>query len=291
MMKDLKDRQSIIALAESYASDQPEYAQTENQDAFMIKAAYPSFEGSTSADPYFKLSLILHGEGVTSVATSHGSKTCHFRQGMMNIIMPQLSADVHSSAMNMLGVCINLKQFDSINIGGLDQSILEETSISMFEDTMLQSVMLALWQTSKGCDFSSLFFREGIELILNQLCNRLDRSNSTLDSDNISKIKLKKVQQFIAENISEQICVADMATEAGVNETHFFNMCRKTTGMTPFAFLTHCRLQKAKQILSDGGSVIESSISVGYANPSKFSAAFRRHIGQSPSQWKKLNLS
>ncbi|MEC8327170.1 MAG: AraC family transcriptional regulator [Pseudomonadota bacterium] len=291
MKKAEHGRQKIVALAEKYADNQPEYSQIENQDAFMIKASFPTYEGTTTPDSYFKLGMILQGEGIINVSTPGNSNTLHFHQGAMNITMPEQSAEVYSSPMNMLGICVDLQQFDSALIGGLDQGTLEEASQTVFEDPMVQSVMMALWQTSRGNDFSSLFFREGVELILNRVGKKLHARDSHINAINSSKVRLKRVHEFIAENLTEQICVADMAVEAGVGEAQFFNMCRKMTGMTPFAYLTHCRLQKAKQLLEQGGSVIETSLAVGYANPSKFSAAFRRHIGQSPSHWRKLNLT
>ena len=206
------------------------------------------------------------------------------------ITMPGQSADVYSSPMNMLGVCIDLDQFDSTAIGGLEQGVLAEASQSLFEDSMIQSVMIALWQTSRGADFSSLFFREGVELILNRIGRVANKRETSINSEKVNKARLQQVRSFIFDNITENICVADMAQEARMGEAQFFTICREMTGMTPFAYLTHCRLQKAKQLLGEGGRVIEASLAVGYANPSKFSAAFRRHSGQTPSQWRKLNV-
>ena len=290
MNKEGSGRQQIVALAEKYANNQPEFSQIDNQDAFMVKADFPTFEGTTRPDKYFKLGLILEGEGVLNVSSKNGYISSKFRQGEMDITMPGQSADVYSSPMNMLGVCIDLDQFDSTAIGGLEQGVLAEASQSLFEDPIIQSVMLALWQTSRGTDFSSFFFREGVEVILNRIGRVANKRKTSINSEKVNKVRIQRVRSFILDNITENICVADMALEARMGEAQFFNTCRVMTGMTPFAYLTHCRLQKAKQLLGEGGRVIEASLAVGYANPSKFSAAFRRHLGQTPSQWRKLNV-
>ena len=289
IIKERSSRQKIVDLTKKYAQNEPEFSQIENQDTFMIKAQFPTFEGPTTPDNYFKLGLVLEGEGALNTRSKNGYSSANFHQGDMMITMPKQLADVYSSPMNMLGVCIDLDQFDSTAIGGLEQSALEEASQSLFEDAMIQSVMIALWQTSRGTDFSSFFFREGVELILNRIGKNANKRDKRRYSDKTSRVKLHKLQQFILNNLTENICVADMALETRLGEAQFFNMCRQITGMTPFAYLTHCRVQKAKQLLGEGSSVIETSLAVGYANPSKFSAAFRRHLGQSPSQWRKLN--
>lgn len=289
MKKDKCGRQNIVDITYRYAEEQPEFSQIENQDAFMVKAAFPAYEGPIIPDNFFKLGLVLQGEGVLNFDTQYGSSSSLFHRGSISATMPMLSGDTYSSPMNMLGLCIDLEKFDSTTIGGIDQSTLEEASQLLLDDPMIQSVMVALWQTSQGTHFSSLFFREGIELILNRIGQLAYKRDSYSCTEKNNKLRLQKVHGFVSENLTENICVADMAREAGLGETQFFTLCKKITGMTPFAYLTHCRLQKAKSLLGQGASVIETSLIVGYANPSKFSAAFRRHVGQSPSQWRKLN--
>jgi len=44
-------------------------------------------------------------------------------------------------------------------------------------------------------------------------------------------------------------------------------------------------MQWARGALAQGCSVTEVALASGYANPSKFSAAFRRVVGCSPSAW------
>lgn len=289
MKKQRADRDSVVAVTHEFACGKPEFSQIENQDAFMVRAAFPTYEEAIIPDNYFKLGLVLAGEGTLNFNTRYGSSTSTFRQGQISATMPMLTGDTFSSPMDMLGLCIDLNKFESCSIGGIQTGVLEEASQSLIDDPMIQSVMIALWQTSRGSDFSSLFFREGIELILNRIARVASRHEHYAMPDKTNKAKLQRVNGFILDNLTEQISVADMALEAGLSESQFFNLCKQVTGMTPFAYLTHCRLQQAKQLLTDGGSVIETSLAVGYANPSKFAAAFRRHEGHTPVQWRKLN--
>ena len=52
-------RHKIVALTQDYAQNEPEFSQIENQDAFMVKAEFPAFEGTTTPDNYFKVIFIL----------------------------------------------------------------------------------------------------------------------------------------------------------------------------------------------------------------------------------------
>lgn len=57
--------------------------------------------------------------------------------------------------------------------------------------------------------------------------------------------------------------------------------------MTPYAYLTWRRMEAAKQMLQAGQPVTGIALAVGYANPGKFAAAFRRVVGQAPSAWRR----
>jgi len=46
-------------------------------------------------------------------------------------------------------------------------------------------------------------------------------------------------------------------------------------------------MKRAKELLRFGDSVTDTALAVGYANPAKFSAAFRRWVGMTPSAWKR----
>ena len=65
----------------------------------------------------------------------------------------------------------------------------------------------------------------------------------------------------------------------------FTKAFQAATGFTPFAYLTRRRMEKAKMLLLGGETVTRAALAVGYANPSKFSAAFRRCVGCSPTEW------
>lgn len=60
--------------------------------------------------------------------------------------------------------------------------------------------------------------------------------------------------------------------------------------MTPLDYLTYCRLEKAKQLLTESSkSVPEVSEAVGYPAHEHFQKLFKKKIGQTPSAYRKAN--
>jgi AraC family transcriptional regulator len=60
-------------------------------------------------------------------------------------------------------------------------------------------------------------------------------------------------------------------------------------GRTPHAWLTEQRMTRARRFLSDPDmSISEIAVAVGYATPSAFSASFRRIVGMTPSDFRRV---
>ena len=62
------------------------------------------------------------------------------------------------------------------------------------------------------------------------------------------------------------------------------------TGMTPYQYCIHAKINRAKEILSSGeSSVKEIAWRVGFDDQYYFSRLFKKKTGSSPSQWTAKN--
>lgn len=78
--------------------------------------------------------------------------------------------------------------------------------------------------------------------------------------------------------------VASLAAQAGVSRALFAKRFTQLMGRPPLAYLTECRMDDAETLLADTDlSIAQIAKTVGYADAFGFSAAFKRHKGQSPS--------
>lgn len=79
-----------------------------------------------------------------------------------------------------------------------------------------------------------------------------------------------------------------MASELGVSAATLNNWFTSLYGMTAAAYLRHLRMERAAVLLAEGCSVTEAALAVGYANPSKFAAAFKREHHLTPSEFRRM---
>ncbi len=95
---------------------------------------------------------------------------------------------------------------------------------------------------------------------------------------------LQRVQDFIAENLHENIDLDALASIANVSKFHFARMFRESAGMTAMVYLETARMQRAQQLIRNSGLPFGQIASlVGYEDQSYFSKRFRLFCGQSPS--------
>jgi AraC family transcriptional regulator len=110
---------------------------------------------------------------------------------------------------------------------------------------------------------------------------------SPVATKHIDDARIRRLDEFLRENLSNSISLDDAATVAGISRFHLLRLFRKIHGETPYRRLTRMRIEEAKRQLSQGReSVTEIAFACGYENPAHFASAFRRWVGASPSEYR-----
>lgn len=84
--------------------------------------------------------------------------------------------------------------------------------------------------------------------------------------------------------------VEQLASEAGLSRSVFFERFRRLVGVAPMEYLSDWRIALAKDILRHGEGGLEAVANrVGYGSASAFSVAFGRIVGMPPMQYARLH--
>jgi AraC-like DNA-binding protein len=88
------------------------------------------------------------------------------------------------------------------------------------------------------------------------------------------------------EHPSRPWTVAQLASEAALSRSTFFERFNRTVGVAPIEYLHGWRMALAKDVLRrEHRTVAEVAKQVGYSSASTFSVAFTRHVGMPPSHF------
>ena len=117
---------------------------------------------------------------------------------------------------------------------------------------------------------------------------------ATMQTENLPKPDLyRRIVQaklFIDSNYAERIDAGEIADEACYSKFHFIRTFKSIYGKTPHQYLTAVRVEKAKGLLEDGGSVTEVCFAVGFDSLGSFTGLFKRRAGVTPSEYQRQRL-
>jgi transcriptional regulator GlxA family with amidase domain len=98
--------------------------------------------------------------------------------------------------------------------------------------------------------------------------------------------KLATALRRMHEDPSRPWTVSDLAREAALSRSTFFDRFRREVGVAPMEYLLGWRMAIAKDLLRRGVvSVGEVARRVGYSSSSTFSVAFTRQVGTAPTMY------
>jgi AraC family transcriptional regulator len=93
---------------------------------------------------------------------------------------------------------------------------------------------------------------------------------------------------YIQDHVRDSLDLGSISRAAGLSEFHFARLFKAATGATPFQFVTHVRMARAKELLRKTRLPIsEIAERVGYQKPSHFSGRFRAVSGCGPDAYRK----
>jgi len=97
---------------------------------------------------------------------------------------------------------------------------------------------------------------------------------------------VEQAKAFIENHISTAFDLERLGAEVRLSLPHLNDVFKSYTGMTPYQYCIHVKINRAKEILALGQrSVKEISWQLGFDDPYYFSRLFKKKTGFSPSQW------
>jgi AraC family transcriptional regulator len=150
----------------------------------------------------------------------------------------------------------------------------------------------AIAQTIR-CGFRHGFAPPGayLESLAPQIAEHLNRFYPVRmrkrESRGLSPNRLTRVLAIVEERLGASLAVEEMASAVHLSPYHFARMFRRSTGMSPHAFLTHRRIERAKHLLATTSlSMADIATVVGYRNQAHFSRAFQSVAGVVPRRYR-----
>jgi AraC-like DNA-binding protein/ligand-binding sensor protein len=111
-------------------------------------------------------------------------------------------------------------------------------------------------------------------------------------SDGSEPAAIVRARKFIEETLADPLPLSLVARHAGLSESHFCRLFKEATGLTLTDYVNRRRVEWAKrELLKPEVRVSEIAFQIGYQSLSQFNRSFVRFTGNSPTNFRREELS
>lgn len=106
------------------------------------------------------------------------------------------------------------------------------------------------------------------------------------------KENVNRAIDFFMEHYNKEYSLADVARMANLSPYHFIKVFKAQTGKTPYDYLVDIKIDKARDMLRNNRNFTVTQICYlcGFNNLSHFTSVFKRRVGVTPSEYRKVLL-
>ncbi|WP_087026184.1 helix-turn-helix domain-containing protein [Thaumasiovibrio subtropicus] len=260
-----------------------------NGRCFIAQADFAAAASVFEPAPFLMINLCIAHRGNFRRRGDGPSLEGVMKPGTVALSLPNTAAEGFWPKTQQLGIAINPETLPEQYAAMLHEEKWVPAASTLHNDTLLSSVMMAMWRDAEVNGLSSAFFEHGVYLLLNHLAAYQSIAHQKPVTYALSGPRLTSVLALIDSRLTDNVSVSELAQEAGLDVRSFSRSFYAAMGQAPYAYFTYRRMELAKQLLAKGQlTITEIAQTVGYANPSKFSAAFKRVYAITPRQWRKM---
>jgi len=157
----------------------------------------------------------------------------------------------------------------------------------LLENEKLANEFLYLTSSYEKNELSILDF----ECALVELLNKIIVSNTILiEQKNLTKhdIAILRAKEFMQDNLSDNLTLDDISKELDISKYHFLRLFKEHTHFSPHAYVMQKRIEKAKELLRAGHTLVDVAYSCGFNDQSHFYKRFKTFMGITPGEYQKF---
>ena len=126
-----------------------------------------------------------------------------------------------------------------------------------------------------------------LELVARYYAQQLSTSARSTNSDLLPRFE-QLLRQYYAQNLQRRHGLPSVkycAQQLFLSPNYFGDLIRELTGDTATSHIRRFLMQRAQQLLISGTTITETSEQLGFEYPQHFTRQFKKHFGQTPSEF------
>lgn len=164
---------------------------------------------------------------------------------------------------------------------GIGDDVIDQIGRSILSELTAETAASRVYVETASLTLAARLLRKHCD---GGACASTDSSVHSLDH-----IRLRRVLDYIAANVSEEITLENLARIAGYSAFHFARKFTLAMGIAPGRYISHKRLEKAMAELAAGKlPVAEIALNAQFSSQASFTRAFHRATGMTPKKYQRL---
>ncbi len=244
-------------------------------------------------DCYFAQHVITICMGQFEVELKRGGRwqTEHYRLGDIGIFPAH---QPHPQARCDRGVELIQLYLDPHLIAQVTDHSLEASADIVpqhkIRDPLIQQIGLTLKTELETGDVDSRCYADAMATALSaHLIQRYSTQRSLLReyTGGLSPHKLKQAIAYIQDHLDQDLRLAEIAASVQISPHYFATLFKQSTGLAPHQFVTQCRVERAKCLLTKRElTILEILLQLGFKSQSHFTRVFREQTGLTPTAYR-----
>ncbi len=180
------------------------------------------------------------------------------------------------------------KYFSMIGEGQIIKSFF--TGVPDISDTV-SKLSVTLDEKKRGYELRAI--GRGLEFFSSVIEGEFYHTPSDAELQNRNRVlKMKSVLRRIHNDYSDPLTLADLASEAAMAPEYFCRIFKATIGRPPIDYLNYYRIQCATELLRmTDDYIVDIALSCGFSDMSYFGKLFKKYIGVTAGEYKKMHRS
>jgi AraC family transcriptional regulator len=127
--------------------------------------------------------------------------------------------------------------------------------------------------------------------LLQKHCDSGACASTESSAHSLDHIRLRRVLDYIAANLEDDITLVNLAGIAGYSPFHFARKFALAMGIAPCRYISRMRLENAMAELAAGKlPLAEVALNAHFSSQASFTRAFRRATGMTPKEYRRRRL-
>jgi AraC family transcriptional regulator len=166
---------------------------------------------------------------------------------------------------------------------GIGDDVIDQIGRSMLSELNVESAASRLYVEAASLTLAARLLQKHCD---SGACAPTDSSAHRLEH-----IRLRRVLDYVAQNIKDDITLLDLAGIAGYSPFHFARKFTLAMGISPHRYISRIRLESAMAELAAGKlPLAQIALNAQFSSQASFTRAFHRAIGVTPKEYQRRRL-